>query len=64
MRVQGLILIFLSVLNAEKRDMLVNPAADNDSSIIPSIYSILSISSCDSEDSEEDFYYNGSYCVI
>lgn len=64
MRVQGLMLIFISVLNAEKRNVLVNPATDNDSSIIPSIYSILSISSCDSEDSEEDSYYNGSYCVI
>ncbi|XP_042749334.1 E3 ubiquitin-protein ligase RNF8 isoform X1 [Lagopus leucura] len=48
----------------EKRNVLVNPATDNDSSIIPSIYSILSISSCDSEDSEEDSYYNGSYCII
>ncbi|NXJ06807.1 RNF8 ligase, partial [Odontophorus gujanensis] len=48
----------------EKLNVLVNPATDNDSSVVPSIYSILPISSCDSEDSEEDCYYNESYCVI
>ncbi|NXK46133.1 RNF8 ligase, partial [Chauna torquata] len=48
----------------EKWNMLVNPAMDNDSSVIPSVYSILSVSSCDSEDSEEDSYYDESYCII
>ncbi|XP_075352306.1 E3 ubiquitin-protein ligase RNF8 isoform X2 [Mycteria americana] len=45
----------------EKQNVLVKPATDNDSSVISSIYSILSMSSCDSEDSEEDSYYNESY---
>ncbi|NXX84785.1 RNF8 ligase, partial [Urocolius indicus] len=38
----------------EKQNVLVKPATDNDGSVISSIYSILSTSSCDSEDSEED----------
>ncbi|NXG67578.1 RNF8 ligase, partial [Hemiprocne comata] len=41
----------------EKQNVLVNPATDNDSSVISSIYSILLLSSCDKEDSEEDSYY-------
>ncbi|XP_009693681.1 PREDICTED: E3 ubiquitin-protein ligase RNF8 [Cariama cristata] len=48
----------------EKQNVLVKPATDNDSSVISSIYSILSMSSCDSEDSEEDSYYDESYYVI
>lgn len=44
--------------------MLVNPAEDNDSNVIPSIYPILSVSSCDSEDSEEDSYHGESNCII
>ncbi|KAF1407914.1 E3 ubiquitin-protein ligase RNF8, partial [Spheniscus humboldti] len=48
----------------EKENVLVKPATDNDSSVISSIYSILSMSSCDSEDSEEDSYYNESSYVI
>ncbi|KAM6432957.1 E3 ubiquitin-protein ligase RNF8 isoform 1-T1 [Rhynochetos jubatus] len=39
----------------EKRNVLVSPATDNDSGVISSIYS--NLSSCDSEDSEEDSYY-------
>ncbi|XP_074719555.1 E3 ubiquitin-protein ligase RNF8 isoform X1 [Strix uralensis] len=35
----------------EKQKVLVKPATDNDSNIISSIYSILLMSSCDSEDS-------------
>ncbi|NWX14249.1 RNF8 ligase, partial [Aegotheles bennettii] len=38
----------------EKRKGLVNPATDNDSRTTSSVYSVLSMSSCDSEDSEED----------
>ncbi|KFP99094.1 E3 ubiquitin-protein ligase RNF8 [Leptosomus discolor] len=48
----------------EKQNASVKPATGNDSGAIPSVYSILSMSSCDSEDSEEDSYYNGSYYVI
>ncbi|KAM6083582.1 LOW QUALITY PROTEIN: E3 ubiquitin-protein ligase RNF8 [Theristicus caerulescens] len=48
----------------EKQNVLVKPATDNDSSVVSSIYSILSMSSCDSEDSEEDSYYNESYYII
>ncbi|NXX16004.1 RNF8 ligase, partial [Podargus strigoides] len=48
----------------EKQNVLVNPAMDNDSSVIPSIYSILLMSSCDSEDSEEDSNYDESYYII
>ncbi|KFV93581.1 E3 ubiquitin-protein ligase RNF8 [Eurypyga helias] len=39
----------------EKQSVLVSPAADNDTSVVSSIYS--NLSSCDSEDSEEDSYY-------
>ncbi|KGL76822.1 E3 ubiquitin-protein ligase RNF8 [Tinamus guttatus] len=35
----------------EKQNVLVNLATDNDNAIITSIYSILSMSSCDNEDS-------------
>ncbi|NWQ62275.1 RNF8 ligase, partial [Neopipo cinnamomea] len=48
----------------EKQDVMVKPATDNDNSVTSSTYSVLSISSCDSEDSEEDSYYNESYYVI
>ncbi|NXE04634.1 RNF8 ligase, partial [Lophotis ruficrista] len=48
----------------EKQNVLVKPATDNDSSVISSIYSILSMSSCDSEDSEEDSYYSESHYII
>ncbi|NWI23370.1 RNF8 ligase, partial [Sula dactylatra] len=48
----------------EKQHVLVKPATDNDSSVISSIYSILSVSSCDNEDSEEDSYYHESYYII
>ncbi|XP_035179233.1 E3 ubiquitin-protein ligase RNF8 isoform X1 [Oxyura jamaicensis] len=48
----------------EKWKVMVSPAVDNDSSVIPSIYPILSVSSCESEDSEEDSYHGESYCII
>ncbi|NXL95699.1 RNF8 ligase, partial [Alectura lathami] len=47
-----------------KQNVLVSPAMDNDSSVLPSTYSILSVSSCDSEDSEEDSYHDESYCIV
>ncbi|XP_009070685.1 PREDICTED: E3 ubiquitin-protein ligase RNF8 [Acanthisitta chloris] len=42
----------------EKQNVMVKPATDNDRCVISSTYSILSMSSCDSEDSEEDSYHN------
>ena len=48
----------------EKWNALVKPATDNDSCVISSICSILSMSSCDSKDSEEDSYYDKSYYII
>ncbi|XP_037261256.1 E3 ubiquitin-protein ligase RNF8 isoform X1 [Falco biarmicus] len=56
----------LTVIRERKeiQNVLVKPATDNDSSVNSSIYSILSMSSCDSEDSEEDSYYNESYYII
>ncbi|NWI90043.1 RNF8 ligase, partial [Pitta sordida] len=48
----------------EKQNAMVKPATDNDSGVTSSTYSVLSISSCDSEDSEEDSYYNESYYLI
>ncbi|NXT26278.1 RNF8 ligase, partial [Syrrhaptes paradoxus] len=48
----------------EKQKVLVKPATDNDISVISSIYAVLSMSSCGSEDSEEDSYYNESYHMI
>nr|XP_013799429.1 PREDICTED: E3 ubiquitin-protein ligase RNF8 isoform X2 [Apteryx mantelli mantelli] len=42
----------------EKQNVLVNLATDNDNTVISSIYSILSMSSCDNENSEEDSYYD------
>lgn len=51
------------VLNAEKQDVLVNPATDSESSIISSIYSILSMSSYDSDDFEEDSDYDDIYDI-
>ncbi|NWV85380.1 RNF8 ligase, partial [Dasyornis broadbenti] len=45
----------------EKRNVMAKPATDNDNGVTSSTYSILLISSCDSEDSEEDSYYNESY---
>ncbi|NXO51222.1 RNF8 ligase, partial [Aramus guarauna] len=48
----------------EKQNVLVKPATDNDSGVISSIYSVLSMSSCDSEDSEGDSYYRERYNII
>ncbi|NWI56317.1 RNF8 ligase, partial [Calyptomena viridis] len=48
----------------EKQNVMVKPATHNDNGVTSSTHSILSISSCDSEDSEEDSYYNESYYVI
>ncbi|NXN20946.1 RNF8 ligase, partial [Nycticryphes semicollaris] len=48
----------------EKQNVAVKPAMDNDGSIISSISSVFLMSSCDSEDSEEDSYHNESYYVI
>ncbi|KFV01961.1 E3 ubiquitin-protein ligase RNF8 [Pterocles gutturalis] len=45
----------------EKQHVLVKPATDNDSSVISSIYPILSMSRCDCE---EDSYHNESYHMI
>ncbi|XP_010164079.1 E3 ubiquitin-protein ligase RNF8 [Antrostomus carolinensis] len=47
-----------------KQNVLVKPATDNDICVVSSICSILSMRSCDSEDSEEDSYYNESYYII
>ncbi|KAM9155832.1 E3 ubiquitin-protein ligase RNF8 isoform 2-T2 [Pangshura tecta] len=47
----------------EKQDVLVNPATDSESSIISSIYSILSMSSYDSDDFEEDSDYDNIYDI-
>ncbi|NWH32838.1 RNF8 ligase, partial [Chloropsis hardwickii] len=48
----------------EKQNVMVKPATDNDNGVPSSTYSILSVSSCDSEDSEEDSSYSESYYVI
>ncbi|NXN91564.1 RNF8 ligase, partial [Rhinopomastus cyanomelas] len=48
----------------EKQNVLVKPAASNDSSAISSTFSVLLMNSCDSEGSEGDSYYNESYHVI
>ncbi|NWU78714.1 RNF8 ligase, partial [Onychorhynchus coronatus] len=48
----------------EKQNVMVKPATDNDDSVTSSTYSVLSISSCDNEDSVEDSYYNESYYII
>ncbi|NWI79709.1 RNF8 ligase, partial [Dryoscopus gambensis] len=48
----------------EKQNVMVKPATDNDNGVPSSTYSILSRSSCDSEDSEEDSSYSESYYVI
>ncbi|KAM4680837.1 E3 ubiquitin-protein ligase RNF8 isoform 3-T3 [Amazona ochrocephala] len=48
----------------EKQNVLGKTATDNDSSVTSPIHSILSMSSCDREDSEEDSYYNESYYII
>ncbi|NXO33763.1 RNF8 ligase, partial [Locustella ochotensis] len=47
----------------EKQNVMVKPATDNDSGVPSSTYSIFSMSSCDSEDSEEDSSYSESYWV-
>ncbi|NXI08156.1 RNF8 ligase, partial [Irena cyanogastra] len=47
----------------EKWNVMVKPATDNDNGVPSSTYSIFSMSSCDSEDSEEDSSYSESYCV-
>ncbi|NXI97593.1 RNF8 ligase, partial [Psophia crepitans] len=48
----------------EKQNVSVKPATGNDSSVISSIYAILSTSSCDSEDAEGDSYYHERYYII
>ncbi|NXA19971.1 RNF8 ligase, partial [Ibidorhyncha struthersii] len=48
----------------EKQNVLVKPATDSDGSVTSSTYSIFLMSSCDSEDSEEDSYYSESYYII
>lgn len=48
----------------EKQNVMVKPATDNDNGVPSSTYSILSRSSCESEDSEEDSSYSESYYVI
>ncbi|KAK2513403.1 E3 ubiquitin-protein ligase RNF8 isoform X1 [Columba livia] len=48
----------------EKQNVLVKPAADNDRRVISSICPIVLMSSCDSEDSEEDSYFHENYYVI
>ncbi|NXC27476.1 RNF8 ligase, partial [Campylorhamphus procurvoides] len=48
----------------EKRNVMVKPATDNDNGVTSSTYSNLSLSSCDSEDSEGDSYHNESYYII
>ncbi|XP_010132868.1 PREDICTED: E3 ubiquitin-protein ligase RNF8-like [Buceros rhinoceros silvestris] len=48
----------------EKQNVLVKPVTDNDSSVISSVYSISLMSSCDTEDSEENSSYNESYYII
>lgn len=48
----------------EKQDAMVKPATDSDNGVPSTTYSILSRSSCDSEDSEEDSSYSESYYVI
>ncbi|XP_014806391.1 PREDICTED: E3 ubiquitin-protein ligase RNF8 isoform X2 [Calidris pugnax] len=48
----------------EKQNALVKPAMDNDGSVVSSISSVFLMSRCDSEDSEEDSYYNESYYII
>ncbi|NXG03287.1 RNF8 ligase, partial [Sakesphorus luctuosus] len=48
----------------EKQNVMVKPTTGNDNGVASSTYSILSISSCDSDNSEEDSHYNESYYVI
>ncbi|NWH81999.1 RNF8 ligase, partial [Piaya cayana] len=48
----------------EKRNVLVKPATDSERRIISSICSTLVMSGFDSKDSEENCYYNESYCII
>ncbi|NXK60884.1 RNF8 ligase, partial [Sylvietta virens] len=47
----------------EKQNVMVKPATDNDNGVPSSTYSILAMSSCDSEDSEEDSSYSENYYV-
>ncbi|XP_033368476.1 E3 ubiquitin-protein ligase RNF8 isoform X3 [Parus major] len=48
----------------EKQNVMSKPAIDNDNSVPSFTNSILSMSSCDNEDSEEDSSYSESYYVI
>nr|XP_041571239.1 E3 ubiquitin-protein ligase RNF8 isoform X2 [Taeniopygia guttata] len=48
----------------EKQNVVVKPATDSDNSVPSTTYFILSMSNCDSEDSEEDSSYSESYYVI
>ncbi|NXI78472.1 RNF8 ligase, partial [Rhipidura dahli] len=48
----------------EKQKVMAKPAMGNDNSVPSSTYFILSRSSCESEDSEEDSSYGESYYVI
>ncbi|NXQ02610.1 RNF8 ligase, partial [Vidua macroura] len=48
----------------EKQNVMVKPATDSDNRVPSTSISILSMSSCDSEDSEEDSSYSESYYVI
>uniref|UniRef100_A0A8C3MXQ1 E3 ubiquitin-protein ligase CHFR n=2 Tax=Geospiza parvula TaxID=87175 RepID=A0A8C3MXQ1_GEOPR len=48
----------------EKQNVMVKPATDSDNGVPSTTYSILSMNSCDSEDSEEDSSYRESYYVI
>ncbi|XP_050828979.1 E3 ubiquitin-protein ligase RNF8 isoform X3 [Serinus canaria] len=48
----------------EKQNAMVKPATASDNGVPSTTYSILSTSSCDSEDSEEDSSYSESYYVI
>ncbi|NXN79306.1 RNF8 ligase, partial [Bombycilla garrulus] len=47
----------------EKQNVMAKPATGSDNSVPSSTYFILSMSSCDNEDSEEDSSYNGSYYI-
>ncbi|NWH62964.1 RNF8 ligase, partial [Geococcyx californianus] len=48
----------------EKQNVLVKPATDHERRISSSIYSMLAMSSFDSESPKEDSYYHESYCII
>ncbi|NXD36711.1 RNF8 ligase, partial [Copsychus sechellarum] len=48
----------------EKQNVKVKPATDNNNGVPSSTYSVFTVSSCDSEGSEEDSSHNESYYVI